>query len=170
MARSLLRLLSLVLTALLVLGWTHFLRPTSLGGPADYVIVEGHSMEPTFRTGDVVVGFRQDSYRSGDVVIYRVPDGEPAAGDRVIHRIVGGSAAAGYVLKGDNKDGVDPWRPKPDDILGKERLRIPQAGGALIFLRTPLGVALVAGLTTLFVALAGAARPNPAPSTPRHQS
>jgi signal peptidase len=149
------RLLSLALMVLAVAGWTTFLRPTSLGGPADYVIVEGHSMEPTFRSDDVVVGFKQGSYHAGDVVIYRVPDGEPAGGDRVIHRIVGGSAQAGFVLQGDNKDGVDPWRPKPDDIIGKEQLHVPRAGAALVFLRTPLGIALVAGLTTLLVALAG---------------
>jgi hypothetical protein len=58
-------------------------------------------------------------------------------------------------MKGDNKDGVDPWRPTPKDVVGKERLRIPQAGQGLLFLRTPLGVALLAGLTTLLVALAG---------------
>jgi signal peptidase len=147
-----------MLTAALALTWVVFLRPVSLGGPADYVIVSGHSMEPMFKTGDVVVALRQHAYHHGEVVVYRVPAGEPAAGDRVIHRIIGGSAATGFVMKGDNKDGVDPWRPKPEDIIGKERLRIPNAGDGLLFLRTPLGVALLAGLTTLLVALAGSAR------------
>lgn len=150
-----LRLVSIALTLAVVAVWTMFLRPASLGGPADYVIVSGHSMEPTFRTGDVVVAFQQRSYKHGDVVVYRVPEGEPAAGDRVIHRIVGGSAEAGFVMKGDNKDGIDPWRPKPADVVGKEELRIPSAGRGLLFLRTPLGIALVAGLTTLLVAVAG---------------
>jgi signal peptidase len=103
----------------------------------------------------VVVALKERSYERGDVVVYRVPAGEPAAGDRVIHRIVGGSAAKGFVMKGDNKDGIDPWRPTPKDVIGKERLAIPQAGQGLLFLRTPLGVALLAGLTTLLVALAG---------------
>jgi signal peptidase len=156
--RRLGHLTALGLTAALVLAWVVFLRPESLGGPADYVIVSGHSMEPTFQTGDVVVALRRDTYRRGDVVVYRVPAGGPAAGDRVIHRIVGGSAVAGFVMKGDNKDGVDPWRPKPTDVVGKERLVIPHAGVALLFLRAPLGVALIAGLTTVLVALAGGGR------------
>jgi signal peptidase I len=155
--RRVLQVASLALTAALVLAWIVFLRPVSLGGPADYVIVSGHSMEPTFRTGDVVVALRQSSYRRGDVVVYRVPADEPAAGDRVIHRIVGGSAATGFVMKGDNKDGVDPWRPTPKDVIGRELLRIPDAGQGLLFLRTPLGVALIAGMTTLLIALAGGA-------------
>ena len=157
MIRRLLQLVSLALTAALVLAWAVFLRPVSLGGPADYVIVSGHSMEPMFHTGDVVVAFEQRSYAIGDVVVYRVPAGEPAAGDRVIHRIVGGSAATGFVMKGDNKEGVDPWRPTTKDVVGKNVLRIPDAGEGLLFLRTPLGVALIAGLTTLLVALAGGA-------------
>ena len=153
--RRVLQITSIALTAALVFAWVVLLRPVSLGGPADYVIVSGHSMEPTFRTGDVVVALKERSYERGDVVVYRVPAGEPAAGDRVIHRIVGGSAAKGFVMKGDNKDGIDPWRPTPKDVIGKERLAIPQAGQGLLFLRTPLGVALLAGLTTLLVALAG---------------
>ena len=158
MIRRLGQLTAVALTAALVAAWVVFLRPVSLGGPADYVIVSGHSMEPTFRTGDVVVSLRRHAYRRGDVVVYRVPAGETAAGDRVIHRIVGGSAETGFLMKGDNKNGVDPWRPTSKDVVGKEILRIPDAGQGLLFLRTPLGVALIAGLTTLLVALAGGTR------------
>ena len=118
---SVLRVASLGLTAAVVVFWIMFLRPVSLGGPADYVIVSGHSMEPTFHTGDVVFAFEQHSYRRGEIVVYRVPAGEPAAGDRVIHRIVGGSADKGFVMKGDNKTGVDPWRPKAGDVVGEAR-------------------------------------------------
>ena len=158
MIRRLGQLTAVALTAALLVAWVVYLRPVSLGGPADYVIVSGHSMEPTFHPGDVVVALSQPSYVRGDVVVYRVPHGETAAGDRVIHRIVGGSANTGYVLKGDNKVGVDPWRPEAQDVLGKERLLIPHAGVALLFLRTPLGIAILAGLTTLLVALAGGSR------------
>jgi signal peptidase len=163
----LVRLVSIVVTMAVVALWVVFLRPVSLGGPADYVIVSGHSMEPTFRTDDVVVAFKQATYAVGVVIVYRVPAGEPAAGDRVIHRIVGGSAAAGFIVKGDNKDGIDPWRPKAEDIVGKARLFLPHVGAGLIFLRTPLGIALVAGLTTLLVALAGASAGARAPTKRR---
>ena len=160
-ARRLLRLGSLLLTLAVIVFWFVFLRPVSLGGPADYVIVSGLSMEPTLRTGDVVFALEQRSYAIGDVIVYRVPAGEPAAGDRVIHRIVGGSDTTGYRVRGDNKDGIDPWRPKNGDILGKARLTVPRVGSWLVLLRTPLGIALVAGLTTLLVALAGSAPGGP---------
>ncbi len=163
----LLRLASLLVTLAVVACWFVFLRPVSLGGPADYVIVSGFSMEPTLRTGDVVVAFRQGSYAVGDVIVYRVPSGGPAAGDRVIHRIVGGSGSTGFIVRGDNKDGIDPWRPKDDVVVGKARLTVPHVGSALLFLRTPLGIALLASLTTVLVALAGSAAAAPRPGRGR---
>jgi signal peptidase len=115
-------------------------------------------MEPTLRTGDVVVAFERESYAVGDVVVYRVPAGEPAAGDRVIHRIVGGSGVEGYVMRGDNKDGIDPWRPTTGDVVGQAELTIPRVGSGLLYLRTALGMSLLAGLTTILVAFSGSGR------------
>ena len=59
-----------------------------LGGPASYVIVSGHSMEPTLYTGDLVVVHQRDEYSVGDMVAFEIE-----GGSQVIHRIVGGSAA-----------------------------------------------------------------------------
>ncbi len=109
-----------------VAAWIVFLRPQYLGGPAGYVTVNGKSMEPRMHTGDVVLVHRRDAYRAGDVVAYRIPTGE-AKGRVVIHRIVGGSDAEGYVMRGDNRDSNDVWRPKPSDVLGAEELRMPGA-------------------------------------------
>jgi signal peptidase len=163
LGRRLLRISSFALAIALVVLWIIALRPVSMGGPAAYVIVAGHSMEPTLRTGDLVIALEQSSYAVGDVVVYRIPEGEPGAGTQVIHRIVGGSRATGFVVKGDGKEGIDPWRPKAEDVVGKLRLLAPRAGWALLFLRTPPGLGLVAGLTTLLVFLAltgGAQKPQ----------
>lgn len=151
--RLLLRVGSLGLVVAIVAFWVAILRPVSLGGPTGYTIVSGRSMEPTLRNGDLVVTFRQGSYAVGDVVVYEIPASEPGAGVQVIHRVVGGSEVAGFVVQGDNKDGVDPWRPQVGDVVGEVRLTMPRAGLVLLFLRTPLGFAILAGLTTLFVAL-----------------
>src|SRR5688572_19635960 len=69
-----------VACALLV--WPGFLR----GGTA-YVIVSGNSMDPTLHAGDLVLTVRRGSYNVGDVVAYRIPEGQPGAGVLVIHRI-----------------------------------------------------------------------------------
>lgn len=137
-----------VACALLV--WPGFLH----GGTA-YVIVSGESMEPALSAGDLVVTVRHRSYDTGDVVAYRIPRGEPGAGVLVIHRIVGGSAHSGYITQGDNRDGRDPWRPRPRDVVGAEGLSVPQVGLALAYLRTPLGLAALAGIVTALFILGG---------------
>lgn len=146
--RRLLRLTTSVVGLALAAGWLLFLLPASLGGSAAYVIVSGTSMQPTLHTGDLVVLREQSAYEVGDIVSYRVPEGDPGAGSTVIHRVVGGDAESGYVLKGDNRDTVDMWRPRPDDVAGRQLVAAPYAGRVLAFLRSTLGLALLGGLLT----------------------
>jgi len=130
-------------------GWFVALRPASLGGPASWIVVAGDSMEPAIRPGSLVVVTHAPGYAIGDVVAYHVPDGYPGAGDLVIHRIVGGSADAGYVMRGDNTNGPDIWRPRPAEIAGSLWFMFPDLGAAILFLRSPIVIAsFAAGLTT----------------------
>ena len=148
----------MALAVVLIVAWAVLLRPELLGGPAAYVIVSGASMEPTLAHGDLVVATRKDSYRVGDVVAYRVAKGEPGEGALVIHRVVGGSATAGYLTKGDSREGRDLWRPRPSDVLGSVSFRVPRVGLLLVSMRTPLGLATLAGLTAFLFVSAGRRR------------
>ncbi len=151
-----------VLKALLALAgvvflsaWFFLFRPTSLGGPASYVIVAGHSMEPTLRMHDLAIVRRGDPYGVGDVIAFRVDGGE------VIHRIIGGDASEGFVVQGDNNDAPDLWRPRPADIEGAMWLHVPGAGYALEFLLQPVNLAIVVGsLATLWLLVAGETKPR----------
>lgn len=138
--------------AILLFGvWVLVLRPQALGGPAAYITVAGVSMEPTLHAGDLVVMTRGDVYQPGDVVAYRVPDGDPAAGRHVIHRVIGGGPEEGYLLQGDNTPAPDRWRPSDRDIVGRQLFVIPAFGSALMLLKTP---AAIAGLATALVVFA----------------
>jgi signal peptidase I len=119
------------------------------------VIVSGESMEPALEAGDLVVTVRRRGYDVGDVIAYRIPDGEPGAGVLVIHRIVGGSAGAGYITQGDNREGRDPWRPRPHDVVGTEAVSVPRVGLGLAHVRTPLGLAALAGVVAGLLVLGG---------------
>jgi len=147
------RFLGFAATALLVVLWAVLLRPTALGGPTTYVVVRGTSMLPTYDTGDLVVVRAADSYGPGDIVAYRVPDGDVGEGRIVIHRIVAGDPTA-YVLEGDNNDSVDPWTPRAADILGKAWIGIPSVGRVLALLHQPvtLGALAAALVVTLLLA------------------
>jgi signal peptidase len=132
----------LVLVALLaVLGW-----PRSMGGRASYSIVSGHSMNPTYHTGDLVVLVPERTYHVGQIVVYRIPAGEPASGQFVVHRIVGGSNVTGFITKGDNNPSIDIWTPHNIDIQGRAVLLVPQAGWVLRQGRDPLLYAVLGGL------------------------
>lgn len=148
------RLLALPALGLL-LAWGLFLRPQLLGGPASYIMVSGVSMEPTMYTGDLAILLKQESYAVGDVVAFRVKSQNGAEVGNVIHRIVGGSAEAGYVMQGDNKRAPDPWKPKPDDILGRMWVHVPGGGRAFAFLRQPQRLVALAGMVSALTLAGG---------------
>jgi signal peptidase len=127
-----------------VVIWMLWLRPQALGGRAGYIIVSGRSMAPTMHGGDLAIVRRERSYRVGDVVTYRIPNGE-FRGRRIIHRIVGGDGTAGFTLRGDNKPDADRWYPRRSDIEGKLWLRLPSAGRAVALARSPAILAAAVG-------------------------
>lgn len=118
-------------TALLVI-FAILVWPTSLGGCTTMTVVSGHSMEPTFHTGDLVVA-RCGTPAVGDIVIYQPPGLDARA--LIIHRIVAAGSAGGWVMQGDNNSYKDPWQPTDHDILGIALIRIPSVGSLL---RAPL--------------------------------
>ena len=104
-----------------------FTWPARLGGAATFVVVHGHSMDPTFRSGDVVLVRRAGSYHVGEIAAYHIPKGQAGAGHGVIHRIT--KAEGGhYTFRGDNRTTEDQWHPTAKDILGRVVLRIPMPG------------------------------------------
>lgn len=98
-----------------------WLRPVTLGGDTAYVIVAGNSMRPTYAPGDLVVTRARSEYISGDIVLYRVPRGQPGAGLRVIHRIVDVRPDGSFVTQGDNRERSDEWTPRAANVEGKPR-------------------------------------------------
>lgn len=116
-------------------GWFSLLAPQFAGGSAAYLVVSGISMQPTLHSGDLVIARRARRYRVGDVIAYRVPEPAVGAGTLIIHRIVRGSARTGFVTRGDNRSGSDPWRPTPQQIVGKTWIDLPRLGLVLALLR-----------------------------------
>ena len=122
--------------------------PSSLGGPANYVIVVGSSMEPTYHHGDLVVAYERDGYQVGDVIVYDAP---VDAQFHVIHRIIE-RTDGGFITQGDNRDEPDGWIAPDDEIYGAASFHIPRAGTIAAFLRQPATIlALIAGWLTFVI-------------------
>lgn len=132
----------------LVLGAAVFLGlPAQFGGQTTYTLIAGQSRSPTYATGDLLIERPQSQYRVGEVVVYRVPAGQPGQGRGVVHRIVGGSSTEGWVLQGDNNDEIDIWRPRGDDIRSATVLCIPKVGYLLHYATHPMIVVLLGSIT-----------------------
>ena len=145
----------------LVAALLWFCLPQGLGGRAGWVLVSGRSMLPRLHTGDLVLVEHESSYHAGEVVAYRVPKGQVGAGHVVIHRIRSGNGDTGWTVQGDNRTAPDLWHPTNHDVIGAERLRIPDAWIVLRFFHVPLFLALVAACAVFFWIGFGA-EPQPA--------
>lgn len=132
-ARRVLRAVASVVLYAAALGAAWVLWPSTLGGCTTLTIVSGHSMEPTYQTGDLVVS-RCGTPEVGDVVVY-APDA--LDGGRVIHRVVGGDATGGWVVRGDNNDWTDPFAPTGDEILGVAQVHVAKVGLVGKFVASP---------------------------------
>jgi signal peptidase len=117
--------LLVIVVALVTLG------PRALGGPASYVIVSGNSMEPTFKRGDLVIVTARDRYEVGDVVTYQHPTIGP-----IIHRIIDRDGEQ-FILRGDNNDWLDSYRPTEAEIAGKQWVHLPRLGEFAARLKQP---------------------------------
>lgn len=143
------------------------LWPAQLGGVVGLTIVSGHSMEPSYHTGDLVVTVRQASYAVDDVVSCVVPEGEPGAGGRVIHRIIAVEAGV-YTTLGDNNAEPDPWSFEAADVTGRALFHLPGLGALWSPLVFPLIIAVALGGVVAVVLWPS--RPEPAEQEAPHES
>jgi signal peptidase len=139
------------LLVLITLAVVVYLWPASLGGRTHFVVVQGHSMEPTFHLGDVVIARTNDDPKVGDIIVYHVPKDSPAAGMLIIHRVTSIWPDGTLQTQGDNRKEPDPFHITKGDVMGTPVRAIPHLGRLIGLSSSPLIVALAAGLLTVFV-------------------
>lgn len=106
------------------------------------VVLSG-SMEPTLSVDDLVIVHEQDSYETGDVVVYQ------SGNILVIHRIISIEGDA-VITQGDANNIAD--QPiQLSDIRGKAVAHVPKIGAVGLFMKTPAGFLIVLiGAVVLF--------------------
>ncbi|MDR3576079.1 MAG: signal peptidase I [Anaerolineaceae bacterium] len=132
--------INLILVAGLAAIWITF-APAKLGGQVSYVLVNGTSMEPGFHTGDLVIVRQASEYKVGDIVTYHDAD----MNANIIHRIVG-TEQDRFVMKGDNNSWIDGYKPTRDEIIGKLWLHLVGLGAAVLWIKSPVNLALASGV------------------------
>jgi signal peptidase I len=129
-----------LVAALVYLAW-----PAQLGGHLSLVVVSGHSMDGTYRTGDLLMAWPHADYNTGEIIVYKIPKGEPASGLRVVHRVIE-KKAGHFTTQGDNRTTPDFWRPTVNDVVGHPFFRVRAGGLALKWLLSPLALAVLCGV------------------------
>lgn len=149
-----------------LLALAYAVLPVSLGGRTTLVVVQGNSMEPTYHSGDLVYTRTSTNHAVGDVIVYRLPAGEPGAGRLIIHRLVAlepvpGGDGTRFVTQGDNRDTPDMIRPQAGDVVGTPVLNLgPWATRFLLVL--PFVSIVVLGASVVWLLWPTAEEPLPA--------
>ena len=132
-----------VLLLALPLIWAFW--PARYGGDTTLTVVSGASMEPTYRSGDLVI-VRRGPFLEGDVVLYQIPDDQPGEGSLVIHRVQEILPSGQLLIQGDNKEHYDPWYVTSDDVLGTARYVVPGVGRVFTSAWVWMALALTIGV------------------------
>lgn len=105
------------------------------------------SMEPTFSKGDMIVAYKTSELEIGDVVVFGMD------GHLVVHRVIGLDGDT-VTTQGDANNTPDPEFDR-SAVSGVVAFWIPRAGDLVNTLKTPYGLALIAGVLLLIILLPG---------------
>ena len=118
-----------------------FTAMSALNLPGNYklFVVMSGSMEPTIKTGSVVVVKPEKTYVKGDVITFQDPTKSKTT---ITHRIFEASGSA-FLTKGDANKTPDTTEIRKGQILGKEILTVPFIGFVINFAKTQVGLILL---------------------------
>lgn len=106
------------------------------------MVVQSGSMEPTIKTGAVIVVKPADNYQIDDVITFAGKDEKKTT----THRIIGTEdidEKKNFVTKGDANNAEDSSRVVQENIIGKVLFSIPYIGYAVVEAKKPMGFALL---------------------------
>ena len=120
-------------------------------GKLEIKIVQSGSMEPTIKTGSLVVIRPSDTYKEGDIITFGKDTKTEVP---TTHRIVADKVENGvliYTTKGDANEDKDTKEVRRDEIVGKNIFSVPYLGYIMDFAKQPLGFILLVGLPALYI-------------------
>ena len=134
-----------VLVALIVLLLAVSVLPIT--GNIKFLIVQSGSMEPTIKTGSVVLVKPKDTYNLGDIITFGTISKTQAP---TTHRIIEIKDNK-YITKGDANNGPDLREIKKTEVIGKMIVSIPYIGYAVSAAKRPIGFFLIIIIPVLLI-------------------
>lgn len=134
----------LVLFVFIIVGGTVLSVSSAPGGFRMFVVNSG-SMEPSIKTGSVVLVKENNNYSLGDVITYLSTPGASIKkpDSTTTHRIVELAEDNAFVTKGDANATVDISAVKESQVLGKVLVSFPYIGYLFSFSQTQAGFILL---------------------------
>lgn len=137
----------------LVVSLAALLAVSALPVPGNYKvkIVQSGSMEPSIKTGSIVIIQPRAEYTVGDIVTF----GRDTKTDvPTTHRIVEARTESGayiFKTKGDANESADVAELRQSEIIGKVIFDVPYLGYLLDFAKKPLGFVLLVILPAVMI-------------------
>jgi signal peptidase len=122
----------------------------SIGG-FKLLVVKSGSMEPSIKTGSMVIDKNFDNYNINDIITFKNSENP---NETTTHRIVNielqGSSKL-FETKGDANDASDSDKTTQSNVLGKVILTVPYFGYAVTFARTLPGLIIFIIIPALII-------------------
>jgi signal peptidase I len=116
-----------------------------------FMVVSSQSMQPALDYGDLIVlrGAQAENIKSGDIIAFNVPSPyDRLASSPTVHRVVEKwteNDEIYFKTRGDYNTNADSWEVPAENVVGKyTEFKIQYLGFIVIFLKSPLGLALLA--------------------------
>lgn len=106
--------------------------------------VNSGSMEPTIKTGELVIIKPQNNYQVGDIITFNFPNSPESAltTHRIFEKIIRDDIEL-YKTKGDANNSPDLSLIRKGNILGKYRFGVPYIGYLIGYVKTLPGLVLI---------------------------
>lgn len=134
-------LTTLIFIIVVLFAITALMSKFSIGGVKLFTVQSG-SMEPTIKTGSMILTKSEKNYEIGDIITFEDAQNRKQT---VTHRIVGKQTEGtlSYTTEGDANGSPDSQVTMPYQIIGKVLLKIPYFGYPVAFARTPVGFSIL---------------------------
>ncbi len=132
-----------LLVSVLLIGLVAATSAFNLPGSYKIYAVQSGSMEPTIKTGSIVIIKPESSYNRGDVVTFKDPQFPDATVTHRIFDVKQLNDQTVFITKGDANNAPDENPSSENQVVGREILAIPYLGYPIGFARTKNGFILL---------------------------
>ena len=138
---------SVVVAVIVIIAVLLMISVLPITGNYKILVVKSGSMEPTIKTGSIVVVRPAAEYKKGEIITFVQANKTKTP---ITHRIENISNNL-ITTKGDANNAPDDRKIRPPDIIGRLLFSVPYAGYAVETARKPYGFILIIIVPALFI-------------------